>query len=165
MNRKTQLGAAIWKLGAMALLMLALASPGGAQSAPDFALKDAISGKTYTLSQFRGKVVLVNFITYLCKPCREEMPELNQIDQEFRSRGYQTLGIGLDSDAGQLRALVQELGLGYPMLVGSAEVAKAFGNVEFVPCTFIIDRQGNIAQRIPEARSKADFIKLLKPLL
>ncbi len=165
MDGRSLISPALSKLLLAGMLLLTLASPAGAQSAPDFALKDVIRGQEYTLSQFRGKVVLVNFFTYLCKPCREEMPDLNQIDKEFKSRGYQTLGIGLGSTPAELRSLTQQLGLDYPVLLGNDQVAKSFGNVEFVPTTFIIDRQGNIVQKIYEARSKADFIKLIKPLL
>jgi peroxiredoxin len=145
--------------------VLALTGAAQAQSAPDFALKDVVRGQQYTLSQFRGKVVLLNFFTYQCKPCREEMPVLNQLDQEFKARGFQTLGIGLASDPAQLRSLTQQLGLNYPVLAGTDQVSKAYGNIEFVPTTFIIDRQGNMVHKIFEARSKADFVKLIKPLL
>ena len=148
-----------------AIPLLALASLGRAQSAPDFALQDVLQGRKYTLSQFRGKVVLLNFFTFECKPCRAEMPDLNQLDQEFKARGFQTIGIGLASDPAQLRSLTTQLGLNYPVLAGTDQVSKAYGNIEFVPTTFIIDRQGNIAHKIFEARSKADFIKLIKPLL
>jgi len=154
-----------WTCSLMALLVLfCLAVPAGAQSAPDFNLKDALSGKNYSLKQFRGKVVVLNFYTYLCQPCKEEMPALNQIQQEFGSQ-VQVIGIGLDSTAEQLRSLAQQLGTSYPALVGNYDIAKAYGNVEFVPTTFIIDRQGNIAQKVTEAQSKAGFIKLIRPVL
>lgn len=165
MDAKSPRGAAVWQLLASVMFLLALTSGGWAQSAPDFTLKDVIRGQEYTLSQFKGKVVLVNFFTFLCKPCREEMPFLNQIDREFKGRGYQTIGIGLGSTPAELRSLAQQLGLDYPVLIGTDEVAQAFGKVEFVPTTFIIDRQGNIVHKIFEARSKADLVKLIQPLL
>lgn len=133
--------------------------------APDFSLKDVVGEQTYTLSQFKGKVVLINYITFICGPCREEMPYLNQIDKEFKSQGFQTLGIGLASPAPQLRELAKQLGLEYPLLLGNDQVSKAYGGVEFVPITFIVDRQGKIAHKIVGARSKADFIKMIRPLL
>ncbi|MCL4503915.1 MAG: TlpA family protein disulfide reductase [Deltaproteobacteria bacterium] len=155
-----------WTCLLMAILALfCLAVPAGAQSAPDFTLKDAVSGKNYSLKQFRGKVVVLNFYTYLCKPCKEEMPALNQLNQEFKGQGLQVIGIGLDSTAEQLRSLAQQLGTSYPVLVGNYDIAKAYGNVEFVPTTFIIDRQGNIAKKVTEAQSKEGFIKLIKPFL
>ncbi len=165
MNRKLLPKARMWKCAASAVFLLALASGGWAQSAPDFALKDVVRGQEYTLSQFRGKVVLLNFFTFLCKPCKEEMPWLNQIDREFRGQGFQTIGIGLASTPEELRSLAQQLGLDYPVLVGNDAVAQAYSKVEFVPTTFIIDRQGQIVHKINEARSKEDFIKMIKPLL
>jgi len=165
MERKSPQSSVTWILLVTALHLLSLSSLGWAQSAPNFALKDVIRGQEYTLSQFKGKVVLLNFFTFLCKPCREEMPYLNQIDKEFKGRGFQTIGIGLTSDPRQLRSLTEQLGLGYPVLVGTDQVSQAYGKVEFVPTTFIIDRQGNIVHKIFEPRSKADFVKLIQPLL
>ena len=165
MNREALPGAARWKLLASALFLLAVTSSGWAQSAPDFALKDVISGQEYTLSQFKGKVVLLNFFTFLCGPCREEMPDLNEIDKEFRSQGFQTIGIGLASSPAELRSLAKGLSLDYPVLAGTEEVSNAYGKVKYVPTTFIIDRQGRIVHKIFEARSKADLVKLIQPLL
>ncbi|MCX5888133.1 MAG: TlpA disulfide reductase family protein [Deltaproteobacteria bacterium] len=164
MDGKFPRGAVVWQLLASVMFLLALTSSGRAQSAPDFALKDVLRGQEYTLSQFKGKVVLLNFFTFLCKPCKEEMPFLNQIDQELKSQGFQTIGIGLASTPAELRSLAQQLGLNYPVLVGTDEVSKAW-KVEFVPATFIIDRQGNIVHKIFDLRSKEDFVKLIKPLL
>jgi peroxiredoxin len=165
MDGKSWRGLAILNLLLVTGLWLALATPSGAQSAPDFTLKDVISGQPYSLSQLRGKVVMLNFFTFTCEPCKKEMPDLNQIDQEFKSQGFQMIGIGLASTPEQLRAIAQQFGLNYPVLLGDDAVSKAYGKIEFVPASFIIDRQGNIVHKIMEARSKAEFIKLIKPLL
>ncbi len=146
------------------LLMSALAAVSRAQSAPDFSLKDT-GGRPYSLSQFRGKVVVLNFITYLCKPCREEMPYLNQIDQEMKGQGVQVIGMGLASTAEQLRTMAQQVGVSYPMLVAPDNIAKAYGNVEFVPVTFIVGRQGNIVKKLNGPQTKEDFIKAIKSAL
>lgn len=145
-------------------LTLVTAAWAGGQ-APDFKLPSVIDGKEYSLSQYRGKVVLLNFFTFFCGPCREEMPHLNQIYQENKGKGFVTIGIGLSSDPTQLRFLVKQLGLDYPVLVGNDQVGKNYGNVEIVPTTFIIDRGGNIAHKILGARSKQDFENLIRPLL
>jgi peroxiredoxin len=165
MASKTWPAPAPGKLLIMALLLLALAAPAWPQSAPDFALKDVLRGQTYTLSQFRGKVVLLNFFTFECKPCRAEMPAINQINQELQGRGFQTLGIGLASTPAQLGSLARQLGLDYPVLAGNDQVSQAYGRIEFVPTTFIIDRQGQIVHKVTEALSKDAFLKLLQPLL
>ncbi len=149
------------------LSLLALASAGWAagKPAPDFNLKDVLQGQDYSLSQFKGKVVLINFFTFFCGPCREEMPDLNKIYQENKDKGFQTLGIALSSDPTQIRFLVKQLGLTYPVLNGTDKVGTDYGNVAVVPTTFIIDKQGNIAQKIEGTRKKEDFERMIKSLL
>lgn len=133
--------------------------------APDFTLPSVLDGKEFSLNQYRGKVVLLNFFTFFCGPCREEMPHLNQIYHQYKGRGFVTIGIGLSSDPTQLRFLVKQLGLDYPVLVGDDQVSQNYGSVQVVPTTFIIDRGGNIAHKVLGARTKADIEKLIRPLL
>lgn len=165
MEKKSFWGPALSGMLMSAVILLALASTGAAGSAPDFTLKDVTSGRDYTLSGLRGKVVMLNFFTYTCEPCKAEMPYLQEIDQEFKGQGFQMIGIGLASTSEQLRSLAQQLGVSYPILLGNDEVSKAYGQIDFVPTSFIIDRQGNMAQKIFMGRTKDEFIKLIKPLL
>jgi cytochrome c biogenesis protein CcmG/thiol:disulfide interchange protein DsbE len=167
MTTKTTAGPArFWLvLIAVLFLMVPLTSGWAASSAPGFTLKAVQDGKDYSLSQFQGKVVLLNFFTFFCGPCRQEMPHLNEIYQELKGQGFQMLGIGLASTPQQLKEIVTQLRLTYPVLEGTDAVSKAYGGVELVPLTFIIDRQGNIVHKILGARSKADFEAMIKPLL
>ena len=167
MQTKTTVSPARFWLVLMAVLFLVTTATSGwaASPAPDFTLKAIQDGKEYSLSQFKGKVVLINFFTFFCGPCREEMPHLSQMGQELKAQGFQTLGIGLSSTPEQLKQIVTQLGLAYPVLQGNDGVSKAYGGVELVPLTFIIDRQGNIVHKILGARSKDEFEKLVKPLL
>lgn len=167
MQTKTKLSPArfLMVLAAALIIVTAAASGWAAGSAADFSLKAVQDGKQYSLSQFKGKVVLINFFSFTCGPCREEMPHLSKIYQDLKGQGFQTLGIGLSSTPEQLKQLSAQLGLAYPVLEGNDAVSKAYGGVELVPLTFIIDKQGNIAHKILGARSKADFEKMIKPLL
>jgi peroxiredoxin len=167
MQTKTTSGLARFWVVLMAVVFLVTTAPAGwaAGSAADFNLKAVQDGKEYSLSQFKGKVVLVNFFTFFCGPCRQEMPHLSQIYQELKGQGFQTLGIGLASTPEQLKQIVTQLNLAYPVLEGNDAVSKAYGGVELVPLTFIIDKEGKIAHKILGARSKEDFEKLIKPLL
>ena len=167
MKTKTMLGPVRFWLVLMAVLFLLTGATSGwaAASAPDFKLKAVQDGKEYSLSQFKGKVVLINFFTFFCGPCRQEMPHLSQMYQELKGQGFQTLGIGLSSTPDQLKQIVTQLNLAYPVLEGNDAVSKAYGGVELVPLTFIIDKQGNIAHKVLGARSKEEFEKLVKPLL
>jgi peroxiredoxin len=167
MQPKTTFGLARFWIVLMAVIFLVTAAASGwaAGSAADFKLKAVQDGKEYSLSQYKGKVVLVNFFTFFCGPCRQEMPHLSQLNQELKGQGFQTLGIGLSSTPEQLKQIVTQLNLAYPVLEGNDTVSKAYGGVELVPLTFIIDKQGNIAHKILGARSKEEFEKMIKPLL
>ena len=151
----------------LVICILTGAAPGwGANKpAPGFTLKDVLQGQDYSLSQFKGKVVMINFFTFFCGPCREEMPDLNKINNELRAQGLQTLGIALASDPTQISFLVKQLGLQYPVLTGTDKVSQDYGNVAVVPTTFIIDRQGNIVHKIEGTRKKEEFEKMIKALL
>jgi peroxiredoxin len=154
------------KMLLVAVFILALASPSWAdKAAPDFTLNNVLTGKSYTLSQYRGKVVVLNFFTFFCGPCREEMPHLSEIYNQLKGRGLQMFGIALSSNPTQIRFLVKQLGLQYPVLIGNDKVSDAYGSIAVVPTTVIIDKQGNIVQRIEGTRDKATFLRLIKPLL
>ncbi len=157
----------MWVASVLVCLLLALpaASWAAGKAAPGFTLKDVLEGQDYSLSQFQGKVVMINFFTFFCGPCREEMPDLNKIYQENKDKGFQTLGIALSSDPTQIRFLVKQLGLTYPVLSGTDKVGADYGNVVVVPTTFIIDKQGNIVNKIEGTRKKEDFEKMIKALM
>jgi cytochrome c biogenesis protein CcmG, thiol:disulfide interchange protein DsbE len=167
MRRKRTSGPRLLFRGLITVLVgLTLVTAGGAGGqAPDFTLPSVLDGKEYSLSQFKGQVVLINFFTFFCGPCRDEMPDLNRIYQENKGKGFVTLGIGLSSEPSQVRFLVKQLNLDYPVLMGNDQVSKDYGNVEIVPTTFIIDRGGNIAHKVLGAKTKEDFLKLIRPLL
>ena len=160
----TSLGLVLALMAALSLLTTAGSVWAQGKAAPDFTLKD-IQGKDYSLSQYKGKVVVLNFYTIWCMPCREEMPVLNEIYKEYKDKGVQMLGVCLKPDPNQFRALVKILGLDYPMLAGTEQVDQAYGSVAVVPTTFIIDKQGKIAQTIEGARKKDTFVKAIQPLL
>ena len=151
----------------LAFSLLASAAPGltAGKSAADFKLQDVLQGKDYTLGEFKGKVVMINFFTFFCGPCREEMPDLNKIYNEYKDKGFQTLGIAISSDPTQIRFLVKQLALNYPVLIGDDKTSKAYGDIAVVPTTFIIDKQGNIVHQIAGTRSKEEFVKMIKALL
>lgn len=151
-------------LALMALLMATGVSFAAGKAAPDFTLPDT-TGKTYTLSQLKGKVVLLNFFTIWCQPCRAEMPDLNAIYKEYHDKGLEMLGICLKADPMQLRFFVKQMNLDYPVLAGTDKVNKDYGEIVGVPTTFIIDQQGRIVHKIEGARDKAEFLRLIQPLL
>ncbi len=107
-------------------------------------------GMSRPLAQWRGTLLVVNFWATWCAPCVEEMPALNRVRDEYRGRGVDVIGIGIDS-ADKIRAFRDQLGLGLPLLVagaGGSELARALGNVAGVlPYTILVTPSGAIEQR------------------
>jgi peroxiredoxin len=116
------------------------------QQRPDYRLGDS-EGQWVTAADFDGNIVLMNFWATWCQPCREEMPMLAELHQELADAGLEVVGIALD-DVAQARAFADELGIAYPILVGSTdvmEVAQLYGNRSGVlPYSVLLDREGKI---------------------
>jgi len=105
-------------------------------------------GEDQALSQWKGKVVVVNFWATWCEPCREEMPEFVQTQRELGGRGVQFVGIAID-ELDKVTPFEKTLALNYPVLIGgygAIELSKTFGNrLAALPFTVIVDRHGKIA--------------------
>jgi len=113
---------------------------------PDFSLMD-ISGQPRNVSEWQGKVLVINFWATWCPPCREEIPHFIDLQDKYGHQGLQFLGIALE-DVDNVVSFANELGINYPLLVGEQEVIKLagkFGNrIGGLPYTVILDRSGNI---------------------
>src|SRR6478609_3074265 len=105
------------------------------QIAPLFALKD-LDGRSLNLADYRGKVVLLNFWATWCEPCRHEIPEFIQLQNN--SHGLQILGISLDDGAGPVRSFYTEFRMNYPVAIGDAALAERYGGILGLPISFII---------------------------
>src|SRR5262252_7670764 len=105
-------------------------------------------GASQPLSQWQGKVLLVNFWATWCGPCREEMPEFVKAQRELGPKGLQVVGIAIDQPE-KVRQFAKELELNYPALIASYEtmdVAKPLGDSLLgLPFTMVLDRQGRVA--------------------
>ena len=125
--------------------------------APDFALKDA-DGKTVRLSEYRGKVVLLDFWATWCPPCKLEIPWLIDIERKNKNRGFEVLGVSMDDEGWEVvKPFMKEVGMNYRVVIGNDSTAEMYGNVESLPETFLIDRQGKIAAIHIGLASRKDF--------
>jgi peroxiredoxin len=118
------------------------------QSAPDFELAD-LNGKPVKLSDYHGKAVVVNFWATWCGPCKTEMPWLVDLQQKYGPDGLQILGVAMD-DSGKdtISEFARDMHINYPVLMGKEAVAQKYGNVQFLPATFYVDRNGKIVDRV-----------------
>lgn len=125
-------------------------SPGSATAAqllaPNFSLTD-LSGKKLDLAAYRGKVVLLNFWATWCGPCRTEIPRLIGLQDKYRSKGLEIVGISLDDDAKPVRAFYQQFKINYPVVMGDANLAERYGGILGLPVSFVIGCDGRIYTR------------------
>jgi thiol-disulfide isomerase/thioredoxin len=166
------------KATVLAVVLLAAVTVRGEQAvgsaAPAFSLKD-LKGASVTMAQQAGKVVIVNFWATWCGPCKAEMPILMKLQQVHGPAGLVVLGVSMDEEGPsvispwlQKTKFVmdgKQAAINFPILVGTPQVSTAYGEIEALPATFIIDRQGKIVQRIDGPIEFKDVDHTVKPLL
>jgi len=114
--------------------------------APDFRLKDP-AGREIALSSYKGKVVLVEFWASWCPPCRATVPELIDLQNKYKDKGFTVLGLSIDADSDAVSVVEQfsrSNRINYPLLIANDDVIKSY-NIASIPVSFLIDRSGKIA--------------------
>lgn len=120
-------------------------------SAPDFTLND-IYGKKITLSQFRGKVVILNFWSIFCGPCLAEMPSLNRIYLEFKDKGLVVIAVAEDPAEKPVRSYIEEKRIAFPVLMDKKKKVYSKYSLYGIPVTFLIDKKGVITEKFSGER-------------
>jgi thiol-disulfide isomerase/thioredoxin len=115
-------------------------------AAPDFKLDD-LDGKPLTLTGSHGRVILLNFWATWCGPCREEIPDLIELQKKYKDR-LQIIGISVDDDdASVVKKVVDATGINYPVAMASPEVRMAYGGIGALPTSFVLDSEGRVVQK------------------
>jgi peroxiredoxin len=125
----------------------------------DFTLKD-LSGKTWTFSELRGKVVLVNFWATWCPPCRKEMPDLETLYERFASKGLVVLGIS-DEEAAKVEPFIRERKVSFPVLLDPGRKVNEMFVVDGIPKSFVYDRGGKLVTQSIDMRTEKQFLEML----
>ena len=126
----------------------------------DFTLTD-LSGKPWTLSALRGKVVLVNFWATWCPPCRKELPDLETLYSRFSPQGLVILGIS-DEDVAKVEPFVRQHAISYPILLDSQKIANEAFEFQGIPKSFVFDRSGKLVAEAMDMRTQAQFLAMLR---
>jgi peroxiredoxin len=119
------------------------AIPAIGQKAPDFTLR-ASTGKNLKLSELRGQVVMINFWASWCAPCRQEMPHLNRFYEQYRKAGFTLLGVNVDDQAAVAEGMARDLNIVFPVLFDSNKQVSRRYDVDAMPSTVLIDRDGKV---------------------
>lgn len=119
------------------------ALPAVGSAAPDFALKSG-SGHNIRLSELRGQVVLINFWASWCGPCREELPLLEKLQQRYRKAGFSLLAISIDDSRANADSMLGKLGVKLTPLYDPDKRAAKRYDVDTMPATLIVDRDGRV---------------------
>lgn len=140
------------------------AAPGTRKTAPDFSVGDS-QGKRVELTDFRGKVVLLDFWATWCHGCKTEIPWFMEFHKKYQRNGLAVIGVSMDEDGWKsVKPFVEEWKIKYPIVVGNQELAKLY-SVEAMPVTLLIDRKGRIAATHEGVVQKDAFEQELKNLL
>ena len=133
------------------------------QDAPDFALKD-LKGNIHRLSDYCGRVVIIDFWATYCPPCKKEIPHFIELQEEYGDKGLTILGIALDAEY-KVRKFYEEHKINYPVLLSDGKVTAKYGGIKFIPTTFIVSPEGKILNKYIGYRSKETFLAALRPYL
>jgi len=112
-------------------------------AAPDFSLPE-LNGQPLQLSDYRGKVVLLDFWATWCDPCREETPHLVELQNKYRDQGLQIIGVSMDDTPEPVRDFYRHFQMNYPVVLGNARIGELYGGVLGLPIAFVISREGRI---------------------
>ena len=137
------------------------------QPAPAFMLEN-MNGGNSRLSDYKGKLILVNFWATWCMPCRQEMPSMEALWKTYRDKGLVVVGIALDDDAkSRVASFTKIFKLSFPIMLDPDGKASADYQVSGVPASYLIDRNGKLIARIVGSDDwiSAEAIKLIESLL
>jgi cytochrome c biogenesis protein CcmG/thiol:disulfide interchange protein DsbE len=136
-------------------------------AAPDFELKVlAANGKTMKLSSLKGKAVVLDFWATYCVPCKIEMPWFVDLQKQYGPQGLQVVGVAADDEGEKaISEFSRQMGVNYPILLGTEKVAQSYGGVSGLPTTFFIDRSGKVVAREVGLVSESQIVGNIKKSL
>jgi len=131
--------------------------------APDFTLQN-LDGKPTSFSEFKGKVIILDFFASWCPPCRQEIPDFIALQKAYGDKGFAMVGVSLVSGQ-ESKDFAAQAGMNYPVLIDDGRVSATYGPVRSIPTTFVIGKDSKIAKIYIGYRPKAVFENDIKELL
>lgn len=153
--------------GMLTRTLITPAGQTGPTTLPDFNLPD-VAGNQHAISEWQGKIRIINFWATWCPPCIKEIPEFVALQEQYAAKGVQFIGIAID-DQEPVETYLAANKINYPMLLGGVTgiaLAHQLGNnIDAVPFTLVVNQQGQIIHRQPGEFSREQITAVLAPLL
>jgi thiol-disulfide isomerase/thioredoxin len=133
--------------------------------APDFTLPTT-DGKQLKLSDYKGKVVIIDFWATWCPPCRKGIPDLIELKKQYGSKGVEIIGVSVDQETKpDVVPFIKEYKINYPVVYGNMNVYQQYGGIRAIPTSFIVDKEGKIVASHEGLISKSAYENYIKKLL
>jgi peroxiredoxin len=126
----------------------------------NFTLTD-LQGKSWTLKDMKGKVVLVNFWATWCPPCQKEMPDLEVLYNRFKAQGFVILGISEDEETDKVGPFIRERKISFPILLDPGQKVNNLFQVDGIPKSYVYDREGKLVAQSIDMRTQRQFLEML----
>jgi peroxiredoxin len=138
--------------------------------APAFALT-SVDGKKLNLADYKGKAVIVNFWATWCPPCKAEIPDMVELQNQYGGDKFSFIGIAVNDKEDKVKAFIAEKKITYPVAMGDEQVMMAYQSLlppnlrGGIPCTFVIDAKGNVAEFFVGIKGKTEFEEAIKKVM
>lgn len=137
----------------------------GFNPAPEFSLKDS-SGTVRKLSDFKGSVVIIDFLATWCPPCKKEIPHFVELYNQYKDQGLEIIGVSMDHRPERvIPGFIEKNNINYTILFGEDKVYDLYGGINSIPTTFIVDKAGNLVKKYLGYKEKKVFEQDIKELL
>ncbi len=152
MNRRTHLHRRLGITAALVIIFLLSfsAMAGAVRPMPQFSLPSATDGKTVSSDDFKNKTLLVTFFATWCPPCRQEIPTLIKLQNEYADKDFSIVALSVDEGGPKVvKKLIDSQKINYPVLMATRAVANNFGGISGIPTTFLVNKKGNVVKKYP----------------
>lgn len=135
------------------------------QIAPNFALK-TIEGKTISLSDYKGKVVIIDFWATWCGPCRKGVPDLVELKNTYGAKGFEVIGISVDrsNSISQVKPFAEDFKINYPVVFTDEQTPGNYGGIQYIPTSFVIDQEGFVVSKHVGYVEKSQYVSEIEQL-